>query len=78
LIERQAKHLRSDDMTTVAIDDIWQAILDSERSDDIQFMDDELRIKREAVRLARLRRFQAGVKGGEPAGKATLSPVPGR
>jgi len=65
-------------MSTVAIDDIWQAILDSERSDDIQFMDDELRIKREAVRLARLRRTQFGVKSGEPAGKATVSPAPGR
>lgn len=65
-------------MSTVAIDDIWQAILDSERSDDIQFMDDELRIKREAVRLARLRCTQFGMKSGEPAGKATVSPVRGR
>ena len=44
-------------MNTVAIDYIWRVILESERSDEFQFMDDELRVKAEADRLARLRAF---------------------
>ena len=63
-------------MTTVAIDDIWQAILESERSDDIQFMDDELRSKAEAARLTQLLRIQATVEVGRELVKQTaLSPV---
>ena len=65
-------------MSTVAIDYIWQVIMESERSDDIQFMDDELRIKAEAARLTRQRRIQAGAVGREPTTKTTLSPMPGR
>jgi hypothetical protein len=38
-------------MSTIAIDYIWQAILESERSDDIRFMDDEFRIRTEPTRL---------------------------
>ena len=63
-------------MTTVAIDNIWQAILESERSDDIQFMDDELRSKAEAARLTQLLRIQATVEVGRELVKQTaLSPV---
>ena len=61
-------------MSTVAIDYIWQAILESERSDDIQFIDDELRIKAEAARLAQPWLDQSGavidatvIKPGNPA-----------
>ena len=53
-------------MSTVAIDYIWQAILESERSDDIQFIDDELRIKAEAARLAQPQRTQSNTAGWEP------------
>ena len=59
-------------MSTVAIDYIWQAILESERSDDIQFIDEELRIKTEATRLAQSKLDQSGavielIKPGNPA-----------
>ena len=78
MIQRYIKHWRRYSMTTVAIDYIWQAILESERSDDIPFMDDELRIKAEAARLARQRRIQAGAAGRELITKTTLNPMPGR
>ncbi len=38
-------------MNAVAIDYIWKAIRESERSDEIQFRDDELLIKAAATRL---------------------------
>ena len=65
-------------MNTVAEDYIWQAILDSEHSDDLQYMDDELRIKREAIRLARLRRTQSVAASDESGAKTTINPVPAR
>jgi hypothetical protein len=67
------KHLRSYGMNTVAIDYIWQAILESERSDEFQFTDDELRIKAEADRLARLQRVRSGAAGREPIATTTTS-----
>ncbi len=66
-------------MNTVAVDYIWQAILESERSDDIQFMDDELRARAEAVRLAQLLRIQTTVEAGRELTKQTaLSLAPGQ
>ena len=65
-------------MNTVAIDYIWQAILESERSDDIQFMDDELRLNAEAARLPHLLRVQSGVVGREPITETTIGPVQGQ
>jgi hypothetical protein len=53
-------------MSTIAIDYIWQVIRESERSDEIQFMDDELLIKAEAARLAQPRRDQPGRVGSGP------------
>ncbi len=47
-------------MNAAAIEYIWQAIRESERSDEIQFMDDELLIKAEAARLAQPGRVQSG------------------
>ena len=46
-------------MTTITIDEIWQAIRESERSDEFQFIDDETSIKAEVARVAPWRRFQA-------------------
>ncbi|CAG0946369.1 hypothetical protein ANRL1_02939 [Anaerolineae bacterium] len=65
-------------MNTVAIDYIWQAILESERSDDIQFIDDELRLNAEAARMTHLLRVQSGAAGREPIAKTTLGPAQGR
>ncbi len=61
-------------MTTVAIDYIWQVIRESERSDEIQFMDDELLIKDAATRLTQPRRDQSGAVGSESIADATISP----
>jgi hypothetical protein len=58
-------------MNTVAIDRIWQAILESERSDDIQFMDDEVLIK--TARLARPRLDQPDAMATDPT--TTAAPV---
>ncbi len=41
-------------MTTVTVDYIWQAIRESERSDEFHFMADELRIKAQSARLAQM------------------------
>lgn len=64
-------------MTMIAIDYIWQAILESERSDDIQFMDDELRIKAEATRLAQLWLDPSGAVGREPIAASAIQPTTG-
>jgi hypothetical protein len=72
---RYARHLRSYDMNTVAIDYIWQAILESEGSDDIQFMDDELRLNAGAARLTHLPRLQSGAIGREPLATTTIGPA---
>jgi hypothetical protein len=74
-VQCYAKHLRSYDMSTVAIDYIWQAILESERSDDIQFIDDEFRLNAEAARLTHLLRMQSGAVGREPLAKTTIGPA---
>ena len=60
-------------MKTTAIDYIWQAIRDSERSDEIQLIDDDLRQKAEAAHLTQLLRIQATVVAGrELATKTAL------
>ena len=38
-------------MNAIEIQDVWQAIRESERSDEIQFRDDELLIETAATRL---------------------------
>ncbi len=66
-------------MNTVAMDYIWQTIRESERSDEIQFMDEELRMKAEAARLAQLLRIQATVEASRELIRPTvLIPVPGQ
>ena len=51
-------------MKTTAIDYIRQAIKDSERSDEIQLIDDDLRLKAEAARLTQLLRIHSTVVAG--------------
>jgi hypothetical protein len=62
-------------MTTSAIQYIWQAILESERSDEIHFMADELLIKVAAARLAQPWRAQSGAVGREPIADKAISPA---
>jgi hypothetical protein len=61
-------------MNSVATQYIWQAILESERSDEIQFMGDELLIRAAAARLAP-RRAQSGAVDCEPIADKALSPA---
>ena len=66
-------------MNTVAIDYIWQAILESERSDDIQFIDDEIHQKAEAAHLTQLLRIHSTVVAGrELATTTTIGPAQGQ
>ena len=46
-------------MNAAAIEYIWKAILESERSDELQFMDDEMLIMTAATRLTRPRPDQS-------------------
>lgn len=46
-------------MTPITVDEIWQAIRESERSDEFNFMDDRTSIKSELARIVPPRRFQA-------------------
>jgi hypothetical protein len=66
-------------MTTVAIDYIWQVIRETERSDEIQFMDDELLIKAEAPRVPHNLQDLFGDMGSGPGRKsiadAAISPA---
>ena len=62
-------------MTTLTIDYIWQVIRESERSDEIQFMDDVLLIKAEAARLAQSRRDQSGAVATDSIADAAISPA---
>ncbi len=50
-------------MNAVAIQYIWDAIRESERSDEIQFMDDEILIKDAATRLTQQRPDQPETSG---------------
>lgn len=60
-------------MNTVAIQYIWQAILESERSDDIQLMDDEMLIAATTHGSPQSRPDQSGVVGREAIAKAAIS-----
>ena len=62
-------------MTTVAIDYIWQVIRETERSDEIQFMDDELLIKAGAARLALPRRVQSSAAGRQLIADTAIMPA---
>ena len=66
LIRRYVKHLRGYGMNAIEIHDIWQAIRESERSDEIQFMNDQILTKAEAIRLTQ-QPDQSGAVGLCPA-----------
>jgi hypothetical protein len=57
-------------MTAVTVDYVWQAIRDSERSDEFRFIDDELRIKAEAAHLAQLLRPKRAAVAARPIADA--------
>ena len=62
-------------MNAVAMQYIWQAIQESERSDEIQFMDDELLIKAGTARLAQPRCVQSGAVATDSIADAAISPA---
>ena len=66
-------------MHAVAIQYVWQAIQESERSDEIQFMDDELLIRAKAPRMPHNLQDLFGGMGGGPGRKsiadAAISPA---
>ena len=61
-------------MNAVAIQYIWQAIQESERSDELQFMDDEFLVKTAATRVVQLRPDQSSAVGREPITGAAITP----
>jgi hypothetical protein len=60
-------------MNPVAIQYIWKAILESERSDELQFMDDEMLITAAAHASPQPRLDQFSVVGREPIAEAAIS-----
>jgi len=60
-------------MTTAAIEYIWKAILESERSDELQVMDDEMLITAAAHTSPQPRLDQSGAVGREPIAEAAIS-----
>jgi hypothetical protein len=67
--------IRSYGVTTAAIEYIWQAILESERSNRLQFMPDEMLITAAAHASPQPRLDQSGEVGHEPIVKAAISPA---
>ena len=62
-------------MNAVAIQHIWQAIQESERSDELHFMDHEMLIMTAATRVVQPRPDQSGAVGREPIAKVAISPT---
>jgi hypothetical protein len=62
-------------MTTVTLDDVWQAIRESERSDEFLFMDDETSIKAEVARMIPPRCFQADGVAYDSIAERAISPA---
>ena len=62
-------------MNAVAIQHIWQAILESERSDEPHFMDDEVLITTAVTRVVQPRPDQSGAVGREPIAEVAISPT---
>jgi hypothetical protein len=61
-------------MNATAIECIWKAILESERSDDLQFMDDEMLIMTAAARVVHLRPDQSGAVGRDLITEVAINP----
>jgi hypothetical protein len=62
-------------MNATAIEYIWQAIQESERSDELQFMDDEVLITTAVTRVVQPRPDQSGAVGREPIAEVAISPA---
>ena len=62
-------------MNAAAIEYIWKAIQESERSDELQFMDDKMLIMTAATRVMQLRPDQSGAVGCEPTAEVAISPT---
>ena len=60
-------------MNPAAIEYIWQAIQESERSDDLPFMDDEMLIMTAATRVVQPRPAWSGAVGREPIAEVAIS-----
>ena len=60
-------------MNAAAIEYIWKASLESERSDEIQFMDDEFLITVAAHRSPQPRLEQSGAVGREPIAEVVIA-----
>jgi hypothetical protein len=63
-------------MNAAAIDYIWKAIQESERSDELQFMDDKMLIAVVAHGSAQHRTVQPNAVGRESIAEAAISPKP--
>lgn len=63
-------------MNATAIDYIWRAIRESERSDEFQFMDDEILIAAAAHGSVQHRTIQPNAVGHEPLAETAISPKP--
>jgi hypothetical protein len=64
-------------MNAVAIQYIWQAIQESERSDELQFMDDEFLVKAAVTRVVQPRPDESGAVGREPIAEVAISQTGG-
>ena len=64
-------------MNAAAIAHIWKAIQESERSDDLQFLDDEKRIMAAVNGLAQSQPDQSGAMNSEPIATAVIGPATG-
>ena len=62
-------------MNPAAIEYIWQAIQESERSDDLPFMDDEMLIMTAATRVVQPRPDRSGAVGRERISEVAISPT---
>jgi len=63
-------------MNAAAIDYIWKAIQESERSGESRFMDYELLVKAAVTYLVQQRLEQSGAAGSESAAEVAISPKP--
>jgi hypothetical protein len=66
--------LRSYGMNAAAIDYIWKTIQESERSDELQFMADEVLITTAATRGVQPRPDQSSVVGRDPITEIAINP----
>ena len=62
-------------MNAAAIEYIWKAIQESERSDELQFLDHEMLIMTAATRVVQPRPDPSGAVGREPIAKVAISPT---